>query len=181
VKSGGTTGMRKAVFFDRDGIVNRSPGAGYVERWADFILEPSFVEVLRETLRKGYVGIVVSNQSCVARGIVDEGIIRDIHQRLQDVLTGVHGVSLTDIVYCPHDDGQCDCRKPQPGMLVKSARKHGIDLAASWMVGDQERDVEAGRRAGCRTILVRPGLEPTRADYRVKDLDALKSLIAERF
>lgn len=171
--------MRKCVFFDRDGIVNRSPGKGYVERWSDFVLEPEFVEVLKRIRSLGYEGVVITNQSGVARGVMSEDAVRDIHARLQEELTKEHGAPLLDILYCPHSDGQCDCRKPQPGMLLRAASKHSIDLEQSWMIGDQERDIEAGRRAGCRTILVDDSARVTRADFRVGNLAGLKSFIAE--
>jgi len=83
------------------------------------------------------------------------------------------------VLYCPHGEGECQCRKPLPGMLLEAARRHGIDLAASWMIGDSERDVGAGRAAGCRTILVKKGERPTLADRRVADMGGLLQRLAE--
>ncbi|MDI6774822.1 MAG: HAD-IIIA family hydrolase [Verrucomicrobiota bacterium] len=169
--------MRRCVFFDRDGIVNRSPGAGYIEQWADFALLPEFVEMLRTARRRGYEAVGVSNQSCVAKGIMTADAVEEIHRNLARVLEEEHELKLLDILYCPHDNAECLCRKPQPGMLLEAARRHGLDLASSWMVGDQERDIEAGWRAGCRTILVSAETTPTQADFRVKDLRELTALI----
>lgn len=163
--------MRKCVFFDRDGIVNRAPTGRYVERWEDFEIIPAFVEALGIVERLGYNGVVVSNQSGVARGVMTLDAVQEIHRRLRRLLAEQHGLRLLDIFFCPHDEGQCDCRKPRPGMLLAAAEKHGIDLRASWMVGDQDRDVEAGRRAGCRAVLVAPGADATRADVVVPNMD----------
>ena len=169
---------QKCVFFDRDGVVNESPGPGYVERWEDFKLLPDFVRVLRLVRRRGYPAVIVSNQRGVARGVVPAAEVERIHRELRVVLRDRHGLDLLDIFYCPHDLGQCTCRKPAPGMLLAAAERHGLDLSASWMVGDHEKDVEAGSRAGCRTILLGPGDGPTAADYQVEDLKALERLFA---
>jgi len=169
--------MKKCVFFDRDGIVNRSPGPGYVERWDDFVLQLEFVEVLRAIRERGYEAVVVSNQGGVGKGIMTREAVDGIHGNLRRVLSEEHGLKLLDILYCPHNNDGCACRKPQPGMLLEAADRHGLDLPSSWMVGDQERDVEAGRRAGCRTILVSGEAAESRADRRVKDLRELKTLL----
>jgi D-glycero-D-manno-heptose 1,7-bisphosphate phosphatase len=155
----------KCVFFDRDGIVNESPGPGYVERWQDFHLLPEFVEALRITTRLGYGAVIITNQRGVARGIMTAETVAEIHQRLQDTLKELYGLSLLDIRVCPHDRDACECRKPKPGMLLDAAERHGIDLTQSWMVGDSPSDAEAGRAAGCRTILVGPKGAPGLADY----------------
>jgi histidinol-phosphate phosphatase family protein len=173
--------MRKCVFFDRDGIVNESPGTGYVERWEDFRLLSGFVDVLRLVTEHGYDAVVVSNQRGVALGVMTRAAVDGIHENLCTVLARDHGLHLLDILYCPHDKGECDCRKPQPGMLLTAARRHGIDLTVSWMVGDRERDVAAGKRAGCRTVLVSPDAAGTQAEFHVRDMAALQRLVAERF
>jgi D-glycero-D-manno-heptose 1,7-bisphosphate phosphatase len=173
--------MTRCFFFDRDGIVNVSPGPGkYVERWEDFHLQPAFVRVLRRVTGLGFASVIITNQRCVALGRLSRADLESMHARLRDVLRNDHGLALTDVYYCPHDNGECDCRKPKPGMLLAAAGRHGLDLAASWMVGDSPGDVEAGRAAGCRTVLVGPadgsGCSPT---VRVGGLDELDSLIAE--
>jgi len=173
----GEGGMR-CVFFDRDGIVNVSPGAGYVERWEDFKLQPGFVQALRLVREAGYEAVIVSNQRGVALGRMSAETVEDMHERLRRTLRDDYGLDLLDVFYCPHDDRDgCDCRKPRPGMLVEAARRHGIDLARSWMIGDRERDMEAGRNAGCRTILVSAETEECTADFLVRDLDALNELL----
>lgn len=171
--------MKKCVFFDRDGVVNVSPGPGYVERWADFHIFPEFVDVLRTVSTLGFCSVIVTNQSCIAKGIVAADTVQDMHRRLCGVLEREHGLALLDIFMCPHNPGQCDCRKPKPGMLLEAGRKHGLDLAASWMIGDSPRDIEAGAAAGCRTILVGSKVSATPPSVRVRDMADLKSRIAE--
>ena len=168
---------RRCVFFDRDGIVNESPGEGYVERWSDFRLLPAFVKSLRVARDMGYDAVVVTNQRGVALGVMALETVEDMHRRLKESLRQ-DGLELLDVRLCPHDRDQCECRKPKPGMLLQAARQHGIDLSASWMVGDQEKDIEAGRRAGCRTIRVAPAGTETVADYRADDMEALPELLA---
>ena len=171
--------MIRCVFFDRDGIVNQYPGPGaYVERWEEFHLLPEFVEVLRTVGQKGFAAVVVTNQRGVALGRMTAATLEDLHRRLAEILQKQHGLALLDILYCPHDEGVCDCRKPHPGMLLAAARRHGIDLRRSWMIGDAEKDIEAGRQAGCRTILVSAPDAPTRADVRVRDMAELRTVIA---
>jgi len=169
--------MNRCVFFDRDGVVNRSPGEGYVERWEDFELLPEFIEVLRAVREWGYEAVVVTNQRGVARGIMTMEALDEIHCNLKATLKTEHNLELLDIFYCPHGKGECDCRKPKPGMLIEAARKHDIDLAGSWMVGDNRGDVQAGRAAGCRTILVSGQEVDTDADFRAGSMGDLRDLL----
>jgi len=164
------------VFFDRDGIVNTSPGGGYVERVEDFHLESDFVRALRVVKARGHVAVVVTNQRCIARGLVTQETMDAIHGLLRERLRA-EGLDLLDIRVCPHDGGLCECRKPKPGMFFDAARLHGIDLKASWMVGDQERDIVAGHAAGCRTVLVSDSSDPTQADRRIARLADLPALL----
>ena len=172
--------MKPCFFFDRDGIVNESPGPGkYVESWDDFHLQPGFVRVLRRVTGLGFASVIITNQRCVALGRLSVRNLEAMHDRFRSVLRESHGLAVNDVFYCPHDNGQCECRKPKPGMILAAARRHGLDLAASWMVGDSASDVAAGQAAGCRTVLVGPrpgGCSPTLA---VESLEALDSLIAE--
>lgn len=169
--------MTPCVFFDRDGIVNRHPGPGYVERWEDFHLLPEFVETLRAVRRLGFAAVVVTNQRGIAVGRMTVATVEDMHGRLQSALAA-EGLALDDILYCPHDRGVCDCRKPKPGMLLTAARRHGLNLARSWMVGDSATDIQAGQAAGCRTILVGPATDAATPTVRVDSMAALSSAIA---
>jgi len=169
--------MRACVFFDRDGIVNKSPGPGYVERWEDFHLVPYFVDALRVATERGYAALIVTNQRGVALGLMTEETLVDMHGRLRGLLRDEHGLDVLDVFYCPHHRDTCDCRKPKPGMLLDAACLHDIDLARSWMVGDSERDIEAGHRAGCRAVLVSDGPAETAAEHRFHYMRELPALL----
>ncbi len=149
----------KAVFLDKDGtLVDDIPYNVDPER---IRLNVGTLEALRLLQDHGYQLIVVTNQSGVARGYFEEQDLHQVRQRLQELLAPA-GITLTDFYYCPHHpEGvvskyavDCFCRKPQPGMLYRAALEHGIRLADAWMIGDLLRDVEAGNRAGCKTILI---------------------------
>ena len=148
-----------AVFFDRDGTLIHDPG--YLNHPDQVQVVDGAAEALKEFGLLGYKTIVASNQSGVARGVVTVETLERIHDRLRELLA-VKGASLDAIYYCPyHPDGvvpeyrkDSDWRKPKPGMLLAAAGEMDIDLARSWMIGDSDRDVEAGRSAGCRTILI---------------------------
>jgi D-glycero-D-manno-heptose 1,7-bisphosphate phosphatase len=145
--------MRRAVFLDRDGVVNRAilrEGKPYPpSALSDLRLLPGVREACRKLREAGFALILITNQPDIARGVTTAQQVADIHARLQRYL------QLDDIQVCPHDDSaQCECRKPKPGLLLQAAQKWDIDLAASFVVGDRWRDVEAGQRAGCRPIFV---------------------------
>jgi len=147
--------MTRAVFLDRDGVINRkAPEGSYVTRWEEVELLPGGAEAVKRIREAGFLIVVVSNQRAVARGLLSEAGLEFLHLRMwQELFRGERGFDA--VYYCPHDaDPPCECRKPQPGMLLAAAQDCGIDLAASWMIGDSESDVQAGRRAGCRTIRI---------------------------
>lgn len=169
-------GRRPCVFFDRDGIVNVSPGPGrYVEKEEDFHLIEGFVRALAVARDKGYEAVIVTNQRGVSRGRMTLATVVAIHRSLEGSLKS-RGLALRDILVCTDLEEHAPRRKPNPGMLLEAAEKHHLDLAASWMVGDQERDVEAGRRAGCRTVFV-GSAPPPAADYAVADMDQLAAFL----
>ena len=147
--------MPKAAFLDRDGVINRkAPEGQYVTRWEDFEFLPRVAEAIALLEQAGFAVIVVSNQRCVARGLLTIDELELIHQRMLKQLAAANA-HLTAVYYCPHDNGpSCTCRKPAPGMLFQAARERRIDLASSWMVGDSDIDMEAGKSAGCRTVRV---------------------------
>jgi len=170
---------KPCIFYDRDGIVNESPGPGYVERWEDFHLQPGFVAALRTTVAKGYAAVIITNQQGVAKGLYSEEELQTIHGQFRAMLQA-HGLDVLDIYYCPHlAADECECRKPKPGMLVQAAKEHGLDLARSWMIGDGERDVEAGHNAACKTIRVCETTEKTKADIRVEHIDEVAGILEQ--
>jgi D-glycero-D-manno-heptose 1,7-bisphosphate phosphatase len=166
----------QCVFFDRDGIVNTTPGPGYVETVEDFHLQPAFVEAARLCQKYGYGVVVITNQQGVAKGIMSMATLEAIHAHMRAGLEAA-GVELLDLYCCPHARDTCSCRKPLPGMLLTAAREHGVDLAQSWMVGDRDTDMQAGRAAGCRTILVSIDETRERADRAVDTIDQLPALL----
>jgi D-glycero-D-manno-heptose 1,7-bisphosphate phosphatase len=149
--------MKRAVFLDRDGVINRKPPEGdYVTRWEDFHILPGVAEGIALLNRASFLVIVVTNQRCIAKGLMSAAELEKMHERMTELL-GKSGAIVDGTFYCPHEIGSgCDCRKPAPGMLLNAARLHDIELSASWMIGDSEIDVEAGRNAGCKTVRLLP-------------------------
>lgn len=148
--------MNKAAFLDRDGVINRKAPTEdeYITRWEDMEILPGVVEAIALLSKAGFRVIVVSNQRCVAKGILTTHELDAIHRRMCSELSAMGG-KIDGVYYCPHEEQPpCDCRKPEPGMLFAAASEHQIDLSSSWMIGDSGKDVEAGRRAGCRTARV---------------------------
>ena len=154
--------MSKAAFLDRDGIINRkAPEGDYITRWEDFHILPGVAEGIALLKQAAFSVIVVTNQRCIAKNLLTVDELEAIHQKMSLALSRA-GAALDGIYYCPHDsEPPCRCRKPAPGMLLDAARDHDIDLPASWMIGDSVVDVEAGRKAGCRTAQLLSASETT--------------------
>jgi len=154
--------QRKAVFIDRDGTINVEKE--YLHSPDDFEFIPGVPEAIRILHDAGYVLVVVTNQSGIARGYYGEDDVRKLHQYM-DSLLSKEGASIDAYYFCPHhpESGmesyriECECRKPLPGMLLQAASDLNIDLSVSWMVGDKLADVEAGIAAGCTPALVLTG------------------------
>ena len=171
-----------AIFLDKDGtLIDDVP---YNVDPRRISLAPGAAAGVRRLSRLGYRFLVVSNQPGVAQGRFDAAALEPVRQRLAQLLDE-QGAHLQGFYYCPHgpDEG-CACRKPRAGMLTRAAAEHSVDLAASWMIGDILDDVEAGARAGCRTILIDNGNEtmwlrsPLRTPtWIASDLDAAAQLI----
>jgi D-glycero-D-manno-heptose 1,7-bisphosphate phosphatase len=140
------------VFLDRDGVINRkAPEGRYVTRWEDFHVLPGVVEGIILLNRAGFWVIVVTNQRCVAKGLMTVADLEKVHERMSDFLARA-GATIDAIHYCPHEVEQyCNCRKPAPGMLLDAASSLGVELTASWVIGDSDTDVEAGKNVGCKT------------------------------
>jgi histidinol-phosphate phosphatase family protein len=170
---------RSAVFLDKDGtLVENLP---FNVDPARMVLAPGAAPALRRLARLGYRLFVVSNQAGLALGRFDTAALHRAWRHLRALLAD-EGVRLDGFYYCPHHpegtvpalSTPCTCRKPAPGLLRRAAREHGIDLPSSWMVGDILDDVEAGRRAGCRTVLLDVGNETEwlRSRWRRPDIVA---------
>ena len=157
---------QKAIFLDRDGTINKF--VGFLKNIDEFELLPGTAEAIREINESGYLVIVVTNQPVVARGDVSFSDLEQIHDKMETLL-GEKGAYLNAIYFCPHhpDKGfigeiedlkiECTCRKPKPGMLLDAAKDFNIDLSCSWMIGDDEKDIKAGKAAGCKTVLIGKG------------------------
>ena len=151
---------QRAIFLDRDGTINKY--VGFLTDINDFELLPNVVEAIKKINTSGYLAVVVTNQPVIARGEVTYDELQEIHNKMETLL-GAEGAYIDAIYYCPHHphkgyEGEipelkfdCDCRKPKPGMLIKAAADFNIDLSQSWMIGDGENDVLAGKNAGCKT------------------------------
>ena len=170
---GGYKVKNKAVFLDRDGVLNQAVvrnGKPYPPASAaELLLAPDAETALQELKAHGFLLLVVTNQPDVAKGITTRAAVEEINRKLTSKLP------VDDVFVCFHQDkDQCDCRKPKPGMILQGAGKYNVDLAESFMVGDRWRDVEAGQNAGCRTVFLDGGYEeqqPARpADVRVHTL-----------
>lgn len=152
--------MSKAAFLDRDGVINRKPAEGqYVTNWDEMQFLPGVARAIALLNGSGFRVIVVSNQRCIAKELITVADLDSLHRQMCDSLAG-RGATIDGVYYCPHEkQPPCSCRKPAPGLLLDAARKHQIDLTASWMIGDSEIDVEAGRNAGCKTARLLDGQE----------------------
>jgi D-glycero-D-manno-heptose 1,7-bisphosphate phosphatase len=144
------------VLLDRDGVINRDlPGS--VRSASDFELLPGAGEAIAELNRKGYHVLVITNQACIGRGDLTAAGLEAIHEQLQQRLARLGG-RIERFYVCPHvDEDNCDCRKPRAGLIERAHEDYGFERAATWMIGDSERDVEAALSAGCRAALVRTG------------------------
>ncbi|HZN03773.1 MAG TPA: HAD family hydrolase [Candidatus Polarisedimenticolia bacterium] len=152
----------RAIFMDRDGTVCEE--MGYVNHLSRSRLLPRSLEAIRLANESGYLVVVATNQSGVARGLFAEELVRAVHRQLAD-RAAASGARIDALYFCPHHPREgappwrldCDCRKPKPGMLTRAAREHHIDLGRSWMVGDGFPDIEAGTAAGTRVVQVLTG------------------------
>lgn len=171
--------LLKAVFLDRDGVINKAhiiDGKPYPPRNLDELEIISGVDQAILQLRDhGYVCIVVTNQPDVARGKTSKKTVESIHQFLMQHL------AILEIISCFHDDQKyCDCRKPKPGSLIKASLKYNIDLSKSFMVGDRWRDIEAGQNAGCKTFFIDyqyKEKQPANPTYKVASLTEVVNII----
>ena len=169
----------KAVFLDRDGVINRAVvknGRPYPPSSLDELEILPGVKAALESLHKaGYLLIVVTNQPDVARGKASKATVDEIHQYM------MASFPLDKILSCFHDDAdRCNCRKPKPGALLNAAEEYKLDLSACYMIGDRWRDIESGVSAGCKTIFLDYGYsekQPNSLDFRVRSLSEATNII----
>lgn len=185
VKAKNLMKKQKAIFLDRDGTINKY--VGFLRNIDEFELLPGVSEAVKKINESGFLAIVVTNQPVISRGEVTVSELQMIHNKMETLL-GDEGAYLDAIYYCPHHPRcgypgeikalkiDCECRKPKPGMLFTAAEDYNIDLSQSWMIGDGENDVKAGKAAGCRTALI--GTERHDQDVTaISLLQAVKQII----
>lgn len=169
--------MQKAVFLDRDGTIIIDKVYLNDPQQVEFL--PGSIDGLKELKNAGYLLIVVTNQSGIARGLVQKENLEKIHQRMQEILK-IENIQIDGFYYSPHAaDSNHPMRKPNPGMLLQAAKEHRIDLAASFMIGDKSIDVEAGHRAGVKSILIGSDTS-SGADFFAADLVTAAQWILQR-
>ncbi len=166
--------MNKALFLDRDGVVNIEKN--YLHKIEDFELMDGIVEVCRAYAEQGYLIIIVTNQSGISRGYYTEEDFAHLSRWMVEHFKGL-GVTITHIYHCPHHesiDGNCVCRKPEPGMFLSAQREYELDMAASVMIGDNERDIEASCKAGVgMNILLSTEADSSKANTIIHSLREL--------
>ncbi len=164
---------KKAIFLDRDGVINEE--VGYLSNPQDFEFIEGSIEALKILKQKGFLLIVITNQAGIARGFFTDDTLRAIHDKMLNRLKR-EGIELDDIFFCPHHPdftGPCDCRKPKPGMILKAKSKYNIDLTKSYMIGDTLNDIQTGNTAKCNTVLVLTGYgkeEQKKVDSIIPDM-----------
>ena len=157
----------KAIFLDRDGVINKDPGNGdYIKSWKEFQFFPGAIEAIKMLNKNGFEIFVISNQAGVGRGIYSQGDLDDITRNMLAEIRA-QGGDITSVSYCTHkpDEG-CNCRKPNTGMIEESTKGLDIVFKDTYFIGDSWRDIEAGKKAGCKTVFLLTGKE---------DLDSLKA------
>ena len=171
---------RKCIFLDRDGVLNRDEG--YTHKWQDHLLYEDVVPTLLRLQELGFLLVVVSNQSGVSRGFYDVDDVMNFNRSLCSRLSrsGVR-MDIDRFFFCPHHpEENCSCRKPGTGLIEKAVRQHSISLELSYMIGDRESDVLAGRNAGMTTILLnrtQAVIPETGADHVIHSLEEVLNII----
>lgn len=158
--------MSRAVFLDRDGVINRERH-DYVKTLDELEIFPNVVECIKLLKNAEFHVIVITNQSAINRGLTSHQNVEDIHSTIQKYLRQ-HGTSIDSFYYCPHrPDENCTCRKPKSGLLLKAASEFNIDLSSSWMIGDSDSDIEAAESIGCKGLKLGSGLKLSDAVIKV--------------
>jgi D-glycero-D-manno-heptose 1,7-bisphosphate phosphatase len=153
--------MKKAVFFDRDGIVNREIG-DYIMNIEEFEILPEVIPFLHEVKKRGYLAIIITNQAGIAKGLYTHELVHKCHQFMAEELAG-HNLSFDEVYYCPHfpEQSECLCRKPKSLLIEKAIARFQLNPDACFMIGDKERDVQAANGAGVKgfKLASNPSLE----------------------
>ncbi|MCK5822929.1 MAG: HAD family hydrolase [Bacteroidales bacterium] len=147
--------MNKAIFLDRDGVINNDKGHYYIYKIEDFKINDGIVESLKKFQENNYLLIIISNQGGISKGIYTIEQVEEVHNYLKKYLKNCN-IELTEIYYCPHHSSneKCLCRKPNTLMLEKAIARFNIDVSTSYLIGDGVRDIEAGEKVGLHTIKI---------------------------
>jgi D-glycero-D-manno-heptose 1,7-bisphosphate phosphatase len=173
------TKKNKAIFLDRDGVINHvlyhegvnKPSSPW--KFEEFQLYNGVEKPLEELRKMGFLLLIISNQPDISKGKIEEGMTEKVNKIIFEKLP------IQDILICPHEDRHnCNCRKPKPGMIIELSKKWNVDIGKSFLIGDRWKDIEAGENAGCTSILLdKPYNKDTKAEYRTKDLQSAVELI----
>jgi D-glycero-D-manno-heptose 1,7-bisphosphate phosphatase len=166
--------MHKAVFLDRDGVINRGfivDGKSYAPRKIeDFKLLPFVIQSVEKLINNGFLVIVITNQPDIANGLLDIETLNLMHEKL------ITKLKLTDIYFCPHSKNEnCECRKPKPGMIYSAVKKYKINISNSFLVGDRASDIEAANAIRCRSIFINRNYKEPKPFTQEKTVNSLKS------
>ncbi len=175
--------MRPAIFLDRDGTINEE--MGYINHPDRFIIFPYVVPSVKIFNELGYVVVVVTNQSGIARGYFPESLVKILHQRMIEIVED-SGAKIDAVYYCPHHPSEglteyrinCDCRKPKPGMIVQAQKDLNLDLSASYMIGDRYKDIKFAKKLGIKAGMVLTGYGRGEYEYQRESWEYQPDLIA---
>jgi D-glycero-D-manno-heptose 1,7-bisphosphate phosphatase len=170
--------LKKVVFLDRDGTINRD-SPDYIKSRGEFGFLPGSLKAIEELTANGFTLIVITNQSALPRKLISLEELERIHTMMGKTVQSNKG-KIKDIFYCPHmPDDDCNCRKPAPGLILRAQRKYSIDLADAVMVGDSHRDIACGQNAGCgNTVLVKTGIHKNTVQ-RLAKMEIVPDYVAE--
>ena len=163
--------MNKAIFFDRDGVINNDSGHYYISDPKDFELNSGIIELLLWLKKKGFLLIIISNQGGISKEIYSKQDTESVHSKMAELLKE-HGLSFDEIYYCPHhpDNEKCICRKPDTVLIEKAISRFSINIKESFFIGDRDTDIEAGSKAGLSTIRVNPNQDMSTVIERINEL-----------
>jgi D-glycero-D-manno-heptose 1,7-bisphosphate phosphatase len=147
--------LHKAIFLDRDGVINKER-IDYVKTPSELEILSGVAESIKQLKDAGFLIIVITNQSAINRGLTNHDSVKNIHITIQEYCKR-NGTSIDAFFYCPHrPDENCNCRKPKAGLLLRAINEFKINLKSSWMIGDNDSDLEAAKLAGCNSIKIQP-------------------------
>lgn len=170
---------QKTVFLDRDGVINKCAAPHcYISKWEEFEFFPSAIQGIKRLNAAGYLVLLITNQRGIARGLLSMQEVEELHQKMCEHLKR-QGANIDGIYICPHDNGECYCRKPDIGLFLQAEKEWQIDKEHSWMIGDSNTDVEAGKRYGVRTILLSDIKEDYGQNYTFSDLKTATAFLTD--